>query len=668
VQLLVCLASRPAEVIPRSEILDNVWSDVVVAEENLTAAISELRRILGDDAQHPTYIETIRKGGYRLVAPVEWFDGTLSPAASEQRTRHLLAALVALALVVAVLGSVAAWRWGRRDTAPTARDLVTAGLQAAPFTSFSGVEIMPAISPDGTRVAFAWSGEGGSPSDFDIYVKQDNTETPRRLTDSPGFDAFPAWSPDGTWVSYFHQDGDGSGIFIVPSLGGERRLLIPGPGIEGSHGWSTDGERIVYTTSRGLNVLEIATGTTTRLTEPPARCCGDGAPCYSPDGKTVSFIRTDGAKLHDVYLVDAGGGSERRLTRGVVRSQGCDWSSDGSFLLCSSLRGGRFELWAVDSQSGAMTPVPTGAGWAMDPSIARESGRVSFQEVDLEVNIWRYGPGAAGEPLWTGKPLIVSTRMDLEAAYSPDGRRIAFTSGRSGSLELWVCDADGTRPMKLTSFLGAMVSGPEWSPDGHRIAFTACPGDSCETYVVTAEGGPARALTDSPFHTAVSEWSNDGRRLYVASDRDGRWQIYAMEVDESSRVRQLTTDGGISCRESADGRSLYFSRPEHAGIWRIDLAADGPTEPESVLADVPTADQPGQWDVCRDGIVGLGTGADGRTLKMFRFDTNETVELGPTEELASIGISVSPDCGSVLIGTTEAGRSDLMMADIGTGR
>ena len=52
---------------------------------------------------------------------------------------------------------------------------------------------------------------------------------------------------------------------------------------------------------------------------------------------------------------------------------------------------------------------------------------------------------------------------------------------------------------------------------------------------------------------------------------------------------------------------------------------------------------------------------------MFSFDTGETVELGRTEQLASIGISVAPDCGSVLIGTTEAGRSDLMMATVGSG-
>ena len=665
-QVLVCLAERPGGVVRRSEFLQRVWPDVVVGEENLTGAISELRRILGDDAQTPRYIETIRKAGYRLVAQPEWLAEKSAAAQAKTTARWSRGALAGIA-AVAVAG-IAVLTWTRLEEPQDFDALLATGLDQRPFTSFDGNEVTPAISPDGLRVAFAWAAKDAGPSDFDVFVKQENTETPLRLTDSPGFDAYPAWSPDGTWVSYYHQDEAGSGIYVVPSIGGERRLLIPGPGLEGGHAWSPDGRRIVYAERRGLYVLERESGTTSRLTDPPARCCGDGDPRYSPDGRTIAFVRTDGARLHDLYLVPATGGTATRLTKGLVRVRGFDWSGDGSALVTSSLRGGRYGLWRVDPGNGVVEPVPTGDGWVLAPTLARQADVVSYQKIDLEINVWRYQSGEDPVGSWIGEPLIASTRIDLEAAYSPDGERIAFTSGRSGSLELWTCAADGSRPMRLTSFGGVMVTGPVWSPDGKQIAFTACPGDSCETYVVAAEGGQPRALTDTPYHTAVSGWSFDGEWLYVASDRDGRWELYATRPDDPEQSRQLTTRGGISGRESMDGRFFYFSRPEQPGLWRIDLAAGATAEPEEILADMPTAANPGQWDLCSDGIVGVGRDEKGAQLKIYLFDSGTVVELARILELSSIGIGVSPDCSSVLVGSAEQGASDLMVANFGEAR
>ena len=109
--LLMCLASRPGEVWSRSILLDRVWSDAVVNEEALTRSISELRRILGDDPLQPAYIETIRKGGYRLVAPVEevavvpkTVAGSGQSAPPTRLNRRLGLALVGLAMVFVVVG------------------------------------------------------------------------------------------------------------------------------------------------------------------------------------------------------------------------------------------------------------------------------------------------------------------------------------------------------------------------------------------------------------------------------------------------------------------------------------------------------------------------------------------------------------------------------------
>jgi Tol biopolymer transport system component/DNA-binding winged helix-turn-helix (wHTH) protein len=660
-QVLVCLARRQGRVVPRADLLDTVWPDVVVGEENLTGAISELRRILGDDSQSPRYIETIRKGGYRLLMPVDWISDqppVAQPVAHRLRAYLLgTAGLLTLAVIVAV--GFAAWRSCRgKASGASGRRVIHL---ARPFTAYIGSEVMPAISDDGTRVAFAWRGEAESSGGFDVYVKQENTETPLRLTDSPGFDGWPQWSPDGTSISYYHQGDSVSGIFEVPSIGGERRLLVPGPGIVGPHSWSPDGRQIAFAGHQGIQVLDRQTGTRRRLTVSSKECCSEGMPSYSPAGDTIAFVGTDGARLQDLYLVSATGGQARRITTGLLRIHGFDWLPDGNAILASSIRSGRYSLWQVDMATGSLTLVPTQAEWVLAPTLARRASRLCFQIINLEVNLWRYRPNLSSDiPTWIGEKLISSTRVDIEGAYSPDGKRIAFTSGRSGSLELWICASDGTQPVRLTDFEGAMVAGPVWSPNGESIAFTTCPGDSCEAYVVAAGGGPARALTDTPYNTAAAGWSADSEWLYVDSDRGGEWQLFKLRLDRPAEIHPVTTDGGLAGTESFDGRYLLFARPGRPGLWRQDLAQL--EEPVQIISDAPKVGRASLWDQCENGFIAVSIVGGRPSLQLFPSGSSQGEILAELLEISSATLSVSRDCGNVLIGHTERGDSDLMLA------
>jgi transcriptional activator of cad operon len=81
-RLLVCLAERPGEVVSIDDLLDRVWSDVVVAPDSVYQAVASLRRLLGDDPKQPTYIETVPRPGYRVIATVSpWVDGEQATSA-----------------------------------------------------------------------------------------------------------------------------------------------------------------------------------------------------------------------------------------------------------------------------------------------------------------------------------------------------------------------------------------------------------------------------------------------------------------------------------------------------------------------------------------------------------------------------------------------------------
>ena len=117
---------------------------------------------------------------------------------------------------------------------------------------------------------------------------------------------------------------------------------------------------------------------------------------------------------------------------------------------------------------------------------------------------------AAGEQVPV--PWIASTRWDSQPAYSPDGQRIAFASTRSGHYEIWMCDHDGSNPVRLTRFEGPLVSTPRWSPDGEQIVFEVHRAGWADLYVESARASSflriEEDLTNSGgFHTrAARRW------------------------------------------------------------------------------------------------------------------------------------------------------------------
>jgi Tol biopolymer transport system component len=113
----------------------------------------------------------------------------------------------------------------------------------------SGLSASPAVSPDGSRVAFAWSSGTGNknPNSFDLYVKGLGSETLLRLTQHPSRSLSPAWSPDGTRIAFYREAGADSGINVVPALGGPEQKLRSTAALEHSTiSWLPDGKWIAF--------------------------------------------------------------------------------------------------------------------------------------------------------------------------------------------------------------------------------------------------------------------------------------------------------------------------------------------------------------------------------------------------------------------------------------
>ena len=311
-----------------------------------------------------------------------------------------------------------------------------------PLTTFQGYEVHPAFSPDGKQVAFSWNGP--KEDNYDIYVMLVGTSTPVRLTTDAAGDFVPAWSPDGRRIAFWRA-GSPPSVMLMSALGGSERELAKGSTRSGGVAWSPDGKFVAFPAdpeSDGparIVLVSPDTGERRVATMPPSGGQGDGAPRFSPDGKTLAFIRQ--VQLYSLAIAvipaNAPAGAGRVVTPPAanVTLAPFDWTRDSRELVFSaSLEGTGSTLWrmAADGGTPPVRVAEAGQG-ATDPAIALQGGLLAYRRALYDVNIWRLEL-KNGQPASAPVSLIASTAADGAPDYSPDGRRVVFASTRSGTL------------------------------------------------------------------------------------------------------------------------------------------------------------------------------------------------------------------------------------------
>ncbi|MEO8191460.1 MAG: winged helix-turn-helix domain-containing protein [Acidobacteriota bacterium] len=611
--VLLLLASRPGEVITKEELFRVVWEGAFVTEDVLTRAIGELRRTFGDSASEPRVIETIRKSGYRLVAPIAVFQtpapaefperepappATSEPALFEEAAspRRRRGRAVAAAAVSAVLLAAALVLAQRRSPA------AAPAMRVRPLTTTPGEERDPAVSPDGSRVAFAWNGGAGEA--HSLYVQLVDADAPLRLTNVPGAeDRTPAWSPDGQRIAFTRTRGADCGIVLIYALGGAERSLAPcGDRDYRRLAWSPDGRWLALavrdpeTSSLRIELLSPETLERRRVTSPPPGMLGDTSAAFSPNGRDIAFSRnvTDG--VADVYRVPVGGGNPVRLTSDDRDLMGLEWAPDGGSILFSSSRAGIYSLWRVEASGGGGAPTFVAGGGAKikHPSVARARNLVAYESWIYEVGLWNVPTSAGAAPF---RLTYATDEWDFEPQVSPEGNQVAFVSTRSGSSEIWLVGAGGGAARRLTSFGGARVETPRWSPNGERLVFSAREGSRAGLYAIAASGGVPERLATGDSDAVAPAWSHDGRSIFFASRRSGASRVWRLDL-ATRGVTAASPDGGYAAQEAADGSALFYTRTDLPGIWRQSA---GGSAPERVVASLAPEDW-ANWQVTRAGI------------------------------------------------------------------
>ncbi len=324
-------------------------------------------------------------------------------------------------------------------------------------------------------------------------------------------------------------------------------------------------------TAAASPLIAISTDTGERRTiTSPSRGI-DVFPAFSPDGKTLAFVRGVDYSDADVLIMPAEGGPVRRLTSDGNWKSGVSWTPDGREIIWGFLS----EMWRIPLPGGVPRRIATGDQYISKVAIAPRGNRFAYVAVGAAQHVREIEiPSDPRIPV-TPVEVAPSTRDQNGGQYSPDGKRVAFESGRSGSYEIWVADVRGGQSVRRLTDLGGAGS-PAWSPDGKELAFDRKIHGDREIWTVHADGGPGRRITDSPYEEAVPNWSHDGKWIYFASNRTGRFQIWRVPASgesPSTPAVQVTADGGFHGVETGDGSYLYFSKDRaNAALWRRSLA------------------------------------------------------------------------------------------------
>ena len=348
--------------------------------------------------------------------------------------------------------------------------------------------------------------------------------------------------------------------------------------------WSPDGKYLALADAIGpgkplaIFLVSLNDGKRVQITRPTPGTQGDAAPAFSPDGKTLTFLRFEGSNIDDVYALPMNSNSSeiatpRQITRDNSFIADYAWMPNGRELAVNSQRSGSINVWIMplDGGSARMTDgVASGAHFiAVCPT--GHLAALSFWSADT--NIWSATP-VPDHPENAGfNEVIGSTMDDRSGQYSPDGKQVVFRSNQSGSDEIWLSDADGRNQIQLTSFQGPLTGTPRWSMDGSQIAFDSRPKGHGDIFVVSAKGGQSRRITTGGGDNVVPSWSHDGKFIYFASNRSGDRQVWKVGCDGESSTNpaiQVTHDGGFTAFESPDGKWLYYAKGrEMPGIWKI---------------------------------------------------------------------------------------------------
>jgi serine/threonine-protein kinase len=555
---------------------DSVREHRKAVPPNVDAAVAKALEKLPADrfASASDFATALTRPGFRhdtVGAPEHPHVGRYAAAGA------LAGALATLAIGAALIGG---------DSTPAVRfGTVTK------VTFDAGLEILPAISPDGRDVAYVWVGGSGASR---VMVRGVAGGTAAAVAaESSGDEIYPAWSPDRTSLS-FHGSGQ---VFVVPTRGGVPRPVAPvGEGAQARFAaWSPEGDRIAYIRADAEGTYLVVRELQGEERQLAAASDAHGL-AWSPDGRFIAYVQGNSLWVRPVssfgnvapsqiWVAPVDGGEPVPVTTLEHLNVSPAWLPDGRLLFVSS-RGGARDVYmiALDEAGrprGDLVRVTVG----LDPhtiSASVDGTRIAYSVLGRSQNIHSLTIPATGPvSAYESGSVTVGQQVIEGMAISPDGQWIAFDSDRSGNQDAYRRRLSGGEPLQL-------APSPEnefvrsWGGDGSWVVGHGFNEGNRDIYLLDAEGLGISYPMPLPGEQRYPDMSPDGARIVYQSGpaAGSNGALYEIERDGAggwTEPRRLSPDPGYVGRYSPDGSQIAYANG--AGVW---LAGSDPDEPQVV--------------------------------------------------------------------------------------
>jgi Tol biopolymer transport system component len=253
---------------------------------------------------------------------------------------------------------------------------------------------------------------------------------------------------------------------------------------------------------------------------------------------------------------------------------------------------------------------------------------------------------------------ISSTKHEYHCALSPDGRRVAFTSTRSGDAEIWVSDPDGSNEIQLTSMRAQDTNCARWSPDGQFIEFSSNGEGEFDVYIVPAAGGKPRRLTSHPAMDLAAGFSRDGNWIYFNSLRTGDYRVFRIPVAGGEDEAVLVTpNNGTQTFEAPDSGSIYYlTSAVESPLWQLPISGGDPVK---ILDRVLWFNF---W-LFGKGAYYIDQRDGERRLQYLNLVTGKSTIIAGNLGDVSAGLTATPDGKTILFTRLDAFAEDLMLVE-----
>jgi len=672
IQVMFHLMSHAQQTVSREELIQLVWSgNEYVGEKALTHSVWQLRKVLNESTDSPTFIETIPKLGYRFLLKVgenhedgnAYDDKSQSSEQNEKSDNHIFFKVLIFVLIVASLLVVFYLQNQSSKETELASSSIKSNLYLSNIkmlTSLNGVERAPDISADGKRMVFEWTQKGSSSDIYTLDLTNEHS-IPIPLIKTPASERSPVWSLDASRVAFVRRVGKLNCTVLIYSLITETEQRIDDcAGINAVNvAWSPDGEYLAYSYYQsqemmgGIVLYHLASRQNHILSKrKSSRNDVDNNPCWSNDSQKVAFSRVSNSGTFEVVTINLDHEFKKSYTLedntlGDILVS-CTFSPENNIVfpvrengnaIMKSIQLDTSEVTDIVSSNKNLTNVDRAKFVNNSEAIVFSTFKVDTNLSQVNISNTINEASINDVPRHPAEFLIQSIGEDYDGRYSPDGSQIIFVSTRDGETGIWLSRADGTHIRKIIKDF-QWVGFPVWSPDGHKFAFSGINDSNqiLQLFVYDFLSDQVTQLSHTEGKHITPSWSIDGQSILVGVGGENTWNIWRYFLDDSSR-QQVTKDSGLVAKELSNTNKIVLILPNVNGLWLYSPEEDK----YELIIDNYSGYNWLSWDYYNDKIYYFENELGITILKQYSF-SDQTVKT-----LAEITNATKPASGSISV-------------------